>query len=218
MHARFYSSQMGRFLSVDPKRSSALPSAPQTWNRFSYALGSPLKFVDPDGRDAVLVIVSEGGDFKEVAGHAALWVGNDDNGFGISVFGGVQFEGKTAALNDFVSKYAENRTVTTYLLRTSPAEDARMVEFMKGDPTRAGIDDTQSIVRENCSKAIANTLTAGGVISHQRAVALDILGVIYSPDGLERSAKGGALSDRLTGVRLFTPTKRKSEDLHEADD
>ena len=49
MHARYYGTHLCRFLSVDPARS-ADPKVPQSWNRYAYAQGNPLKFVDPDGR------------------------------------------------------------------------------------------------------------------------------------------------------------------------
>jgi len=54
MHARYYDPSMGRFLSVDPYRVSAKPHVPLTWNRYTYAVNNPLRFVDPDGRDVVL--------------------------------------------------------------------------------------------------------------------------------------------------------------------
>jgi len=50
--ARYYRNLTGRFTTVDPivdfKQS---PQNPQRWNRYSYALNDPLKFVDPDGRN-----------------------------------------------------------------------------------------------------------------------------------------------------------------------
>jgi RHS repeat-associated protein len=49
MHARYYNMHVGRFTSVDPARSWD-PKAPQSWNRYSYALGNPHKNVDPDGQ------------------------------------------------------------------------------------------------------------------------------------------------------------------------
>jgi hypothetical protein len=39
----------GRFTSPDPLQASARPSAPQSWNRYSYVLNNPLKLVDPTG-------------------------------------------------------------------------------------------------------------------------------------------------------------------------
>jgi RHS repeat-associated protein len=47
--ARYYGSAQGRFTTADPLLSSGRPSNPQTWNKYSYTLGNPLKFVDPDG-------------------------------------------------------------------------------------------------------------------------------------------------------------------------
>jgi RHS repeat-associated protein len=54
MHARYYSPVMGRFLSVDPIVAvSRNKVSPQRWNRYAYVSGSPLKYVDPDGREQV---------------------------------------------------------------------------------------------------------------------------------------------------------------------
>jgi RHS repeat-associated protein len=49
MHARHESPVTGRFLSVDPALESAEPKSPQTWNRYNYVAGNPLKYVDPTG-------------------------------------------------------------------------------------------------------------------------------------------------------------------------
>lgn len=47
--ARYYASMQGRFTSPDPLMASAYVENPQSWNRYSYALNNPLKYVDPDG-------------------------------------------------------------------------------------------------------------------------------------------------------------------------
>jgi RHS repeat-associated protein len=47
--ARYYSSPQGRFTSPDPLLSSGRIYGPQTWNRYSYTLNNPLKYVDPSG-------------------------------------------------------------------------------------------------------------------------------------------------------------------------
>lgn len=46
-NARFYSTTLGRFLSVDPIGGS--PGAPQSWNPYTYALNNPLAYTDPTG-------------------------------------------------------------------------------------------------------------------------------------------------------------------------
>jgi uncharacterized protein RhaS with RHS repeats len=51
MHARYRSPLTGRFLSTDPVLGT--PALPQSWNRYAYTLGNPLRLVDPDGRSAL---------------------------------------------------------------------------------------------------------------------------------------------------------------------
>ena len=39
-HARYYSWIAGGFTTIDPLMASAQPTAPQTWNRYSYGLNN----------------------------------------------------------------------------------------------------------------------------------------------------------------------------------
>jgi RHS repeat-associated protein len=48
--ARYYASAQGRFTIVDPLNASAAPAAPQTWNRYTYGGGNPLRYTDPSGQ------------------------------------------------------------------------------------------------------------------------------------------------------------------------
>jgi RHS repeat-associated protein len=48
--ARYYSSSMGTFMSVDPSGKSVHLTDPQTWNRYVYARDNPIGYVDPNGR------------------------------------------------------------------------------------------------------------------------------------------------------------------------
>jgi len=52
MGARYYDPIVGRFMGMDS--AGVDPEDPRTFNRFAYANNSPYKYVDPDGRDAVL--------------------------------------------------------------------------------------------------------------------------------------------------------------------
>lgn len=47
--ARYYSKNHGRFTTTDPLLASGKPITPQTWNRYSYVINNPLRFVDPTG-------------------------------------------------------------------------------------------------------------------------------------------------------------------------
>jgi len=59
--ARYYASGTGTFASADPITADALRIVnPQRWNRYAYAVNNPLKYVDPDGLDALLVNYTDG--------------------------------------------------------------------------------------------------------------------------------------------------------------
>ena len=58
--ARYYSPVSGRFTSADPLHESGEPLQPQSWNRYSYTINNPLKFVDPDGLRYVQRTVENG--------------------------------------------------------------------------------------------------------------------------------------------------------------
>jgi RHS repeat-associated protein len=62
MLARYYTSTAGRFLSVDPASQSIDGLNPQSWNRYSYTLNNPLKFIDPTGEDPYLAARPLGND------------------------------------------------------------------------------------------------------------------------------------------------------------
>ena len=48
--ARYDSSATGRFMSVDPSNKSINKLNPQSWNRYTYTLNNPLRFVDDNGK------------------------------------------------------------------------------------------------------------------------------------------------------------------------
>jgi len=47
--ARYYGSNMGRWMSPDPVILSPEPDNPQSWNKYSYTFNRPLSLTDPDG-------------------------------------------------------------------------------------------------------------------------------------------------------------------------
>ncbi len=83
MHARYYSPFFGRFTSVDPV-NSADPSLPQSFNKYAYALSSPINYTDPTGNIAFLAVVGAAWAVAEVVGSVAdavevtqVWLDNN---------------------------------------------------------------------------------------------------------------------------------------------
>ncbi len=58
--ARYYSKIQGKFTSVDPVivKNNRLAD-PQRWNLYTYGVNNPLKYTDPDGRDAIVVAFTD---------------------------------------------------------------------------------------------------------------------------------------------------------------
>jgi RHS repeat-associated protein len=51
--ARYYASNMGRWMSPDKPFADQHPANPQTWNIYTYARNNPLRYVDDDGEVVV---------------------------------------------------------------------------------------------------------------------------------------------------------------------
>lgn len=51
--ARYFASNQGRFTSPDPLLESGETASPKTWNRYSYVLNNPIRFIDPTGLEEV---------------------------------------------------------------------------------------------------------------------------------------------------------------------
>ena len=54
MNGRMYDPVLGRFLS--PDNYVQMPTSAQSFNRYSYCLNNPLKYVDPDGENPLVII------------------------------------------------------------------------------------------------------------------------------------------------------------------
>jgi RHS repeat-associated protein len=55
-YQRYFTSGLGRFLTADKKSGSAKPLLPQSWNRYTYALGDPARYNDPTGQGIPSII------------------------------------------------------------------------------------------------------------------------------------------------------------------
>lgn len=57
MHRRYYSPVTNRFMTFDPvMQTGRAKRKPGLWNRYSYALGNPINFIDPRGEDVSISV------------------------------------------------------------------------------------------------------------------------------------------------------------------
>src|SRR5438128_234205 len=55
MHARYYNANVGRFTTVDPEVDEDVAiHLPQRWNRYSYGLSNPQKYLDRNGESITI--------------------------------------------------------------------------------------------------------------------------------------------------------------------
>jgi RHS repeat-associated protein len=73
---RYYSSALGRFMTVDPHNGSRKRTIPASWNRYNYMLGDPINHRDPTGLDSLECFENCSDD----PGDDCWIVGFDDNG------------------------------------------------------------------------------------------------------------------------------------------
>lgn len=151
--ARYYDSQLGRFISEDPVGFQAGP------NFYSYVLNGPSLYLDPSGLDvAVIYGAPQGINFF---GHVAIAV----TGQGVFSSGTKEPFGSSAM--DFLQSQATYRDTFVYILPGTPQQDQAVVQAFLAAAKRG-----HSFWRNNCSDVVGEALKAGGLIGKNAVTKL----------------------------------------------
>jgi RHS repeat-associated protein len=135
MHARSYSPLAGRFLGLD--RHVGHLRLPQSWNRYAYVTGSPLKFVDPDGQELEAFYLATG-TTDDLTRHSAVYFRDDQPGSEMDIVfsnGGIRDGVQT--LGEYLSGYGAGDPTTAYHLSLSSSQTRALLQSFKDDWVRS---------------------------------------------------------------------------------
>ncbi|MCY1292221.1 RHS repeat-associated core domain protein [compost metagenome] len=169
--ARYYDTVVGRFLSVDP--AVVKYEEPGSVNRYAYALNNPYRYIDPDGRDVVVVINNND---PLIGTHAGVYVENKD----ISVLfdpggsynvaekgsGDALYDGDASLKNYIEFQKLDGGAVRSYRFKTSIEDDNKIISGIQegGCPPLYCAICTGDVLRGvGAFKSLGNPVTPAGL-------------------------------------------------------
>src|SRR5690554_996943 len=148
MQQRYYDPAVGRFLSVDPVTAYEKPMT--NFNPYVYALNNPYKFVDPDGRDIMVI----SGGLREGGSNWAGHVGAAIQGDGMSSYG--NDTPRHSSVADYIKSQSKLRPQQITIIPRTPEQDA-------GARETAATLPTQVTKLDNCAVRTNQILESAGV-------------------------------------------------------
>jgi RHS repeat-associated protein len=135
--ARYYSSNMGRWMSPDPVTvtDKRILNPVNTLNLYTYGADNPLKYVDSDGQD-ITYFYDQGG----VAGHAVLFAYNQGNGdsaiesFGPNIHAPVGLGESDFDMAQFKSAQDLRNTYAAITIQTNPELTQEVINYIRQNP------------------------------------------------------------------------------------
>ncbi|WP_319561733.1 RHS repeat-associated core domain-containing protein [Marispirochaeta sp.] len=212
-NARWYDPELGRFISEDPIQDGT--------NWYVYVSNNPLKFVDPTGLDYIYL---NDNNWAFHQGHAAVIVGNDQDGYTYYSKDGPKAEGSPDAKNpgntrskvmtreelaDYMKKNISPRYETAYRVETTAEQDAAMRDY--GDKVW---DSEYGFADYNCGDQAKGIGVAGGLPFEGKGTVLGIT----RPNSLKKDVKKLAEGEKRWWEKIvdfFTPETTPSDVIPE---
>ena len=163
-HARYNGSTLGRFLT--PDRIQGRLSNPQTWNRYSYALGNAIKYVDPNGLETYLVYGLRTD--NNVVGHIAIVTGGKLYSFGTNYSANTR-NTKDWGVEPAVYLNPQDKTRQTVILKLkiSPDEEAKLQKTLDENNPNAAGKPSYDPLSNSCVTVTEVALQNAGVLPDQ---------------------------------------------------
>ena len=153
--ARYYSSKLGRFYSVDPENAGASENDPQSWNGYAYGRNNPVLYSDPDGLE-----------YKVCNNEGQCWT-HDDGDFkkGQKGFPGLYEEtGRDGHYDSGIIRDSDGNQIGTYE-RTSIDRDYQFIYGVSENSIRKG-------------KVVLGVAAVGVVVGTSIGVAAGTVGIV----------------------------------------
>jgi RHS repeat-associated protein len=201
--ARYYDSDVARFLSVDP-----LANKYPAWSTYNYVLGNPISYIDPTGRSAENTEVSEKSKEKTLWTDAHTYLNEvfgDPNGFNSIITSKIQTRPKWI---DVYNNYPMNATGTDDM---SSAEVFKMVFGNQYDESTKTLKGTNISLTNGCATRVSIALIKCGIVLPAdflgQAGEFKGKGIVTSAVGLEKKLRESVFgeSDEKFDMSLYTP-------------
>lgn len=231
--ARYFASTQGRFTSPDPfsiiqmrqsaptddKAHSAFRQFigdPRRWNRFAYAVNSPLVFTDKTGLD--IMIIENGPTNDNPMGHTAIAItGRGVYSMGNGVPGGAHVDSRNnivgGSVKDYIIDQSSRRNTTIVIIKTTAEQDAAAARAMEDQAASKPMLTRDGIATDNCTVRANQALDAAGIPMRSPLPA----GLVI-PDAFPPNMPGSAgLRGVENGTNPTTISIPQNSNLTEAD-
>ena len=126
---RYYTSQMGRFMSPDLSNIAGdldESSNPQSWNAYAYVHNNPLSAVDPNGEDCIYIDSSNPDNSYAQRGDCTNAGGKDDNGIFVNgTINSFTYNGATGVYSYSATNYpGDPASIMSGQIAPSPSDPA----------------------------------------------------------------------------------------------
>jgi RHS repeat-associated protein len=199
--ARYLHTSAGRFTSVDPFFTIPENIAdPQRWNRYTYGLNSPFRFVDPDGRETQLVVGKHTKD--NPVGHVAIAINGVVFSYGTDYTKGENRDWGVS-LENYLAAQASLRQTELLTLKVSPDVEKRLLGSLRAHNPYAPGAPAYDVMTHSCVTICVDELEDVSVLLERMYVNArgeEAPASMYTPGELAARVRANGLVEKSTTV------------------